>query len=120
MRQCWISHYLTDWVGDDGWVFSQHDEMRKFNYIGDTHVLTGEVVGKRVVGSRCFVDIALRATNQRGEVMAPGEATVLLPSRQHGPVVLPEPDDELKSKAVAMMQRHRAIERQKHREALGG
>jgi acyl dehydratase len=120
MRQCWLSHYLTDWVGDHGWVFSQHDEMRKFNYIGDTHVLTGEVVGKRVEHGRCFVDIALRATNQRGDVTAPGEAAVLLPSREHGPVVLPEPDDALKAKAVAMMQRHRAIEKQRHREALGG
>jgi hypothetical protein len=33
---------------------------------------------------------------------------------------LPEPDDALKAKAVAMMQRHRAIEKQRHREALGG
>jgi acyl dehydratase len=120
MRQCWISHYLTDWVGDDGWVFSQHDEMRKFNYIGDTHILTGEVVGKRVEGSRCFVDITLRATNQRGDVTAPGEATVLLPSRAHGPVVLPEPDDALKAKAVAMMQRHRVIDKQRHRDASRG
>ncbi|HEX7036569.1 MAG TPA: hypothetical protein VF210_12385, partial [Pseudomonadales bacterium] len=119
MRQCWISHFLTDWVGDDGWVFSQHDEMRKFNYIGDTHVITGEVVNKRVEGGRCYVDIALRATNQRGDVTAPGEATVLLPSREHGPVVLPEPSDELKAKAIRMIQRHRQIEKEKALERLG-
>ena len=45
IRECWLNHYLGDWVGDDGWVFRQHDEMRKFNYIGDTHVITGEVTG---------------------------------------------------------------------------
>lgn len=120
MRQCWISHYLTDWVGDDGWVFNQHDEMRKFNYLGDTHILTGEVVDKRVEDGLCLVDIVLRATNQRGDVTAPGEATVLLPSREHGPVVLPEPSNELKAKAAQMMERHREIEKEMALKKLSG
>jgi hypothetical protein len=30
-------------------------------------------------------------TNQRGEVTTPGHATMLLPSRERGPVRLPEP-----------------------------
>ena len=29
--------------------------------------------------------------NQRGEITCPGHATILLPSRQHGPVRLPDP-----------------------------
>ena len=29
--------------------------------------------------------------NQRGEVTTPGHATILLPSREHGPVRLPDP-----------------------------
>jgi len=29
--------------------------------------------------------------NQRGELTTPGHATVLLPSRAHGPVHLPDP-----------------------------
>ena len=29
--------------------------------------------------------------NQRGEVTTPGRATILLPSREHGPVRLPDP-----------------------------
>lgn len=109
MRECWLNHYLNDWVGDDGWVFRQHDEMRKFNYVGDAHVLTGEVTGKRVEDGRCFVEIDFRATNQRGTVTAPGNATVLLPSREHGPVVLPDPPVELRRKAIEMMNRHRVI-----------
>lgn len=109
MRECWLNHYLNDWVGDDGWVFRQHDEMRKFNYIGDAHVLTGEVVDKRVEDGRCYVDVEMRATNQRGTVTAPGNATLILPSREHGPVVLPEPPVELQQKAIAIMNRHREI-----------
>lgn len=61
--------------------------MRKFNYIGDTDVITREVTRKRVEDDRCYVDIDFRATYQRGTVTAPGGATVVLPSREHGPVV---------------------------------
>ena len=50
MRDCWLSHFMTDWMGDDGWLVSQSSEIRKFNYIGDTHLITGEVVAKRIDG----------------------------------------------------------------------
>ena len=46
MRDCHLSHFITDWMGDDGWLVQQSSEIRKFNYIGDTHVITGEVVGQ--------------------------------------------------------------------------
>jgi acyl dehydratase len=113
MRECWLNHFLNDWVGDDGWVFRQHDEMRKFNYIGDAHIITGEVTSKRVEDGRCFVELDFRATNQRGTVTAPGNATVMLPSREHGPVVLPDPPHDLKAKALEIMGRHRELARQR-------
>lgn len=109
MRECWLSHFLTDWIGDDGWLFRQHDEMRRFNFIGDAHIITGEVTAKRVEDGRCCIDIQMRATNQRGEVTTPGNATVILPSREHGAVLLPEPPSGLKMKAVQMMDRHREL-----------
>jgi acyl dehydratase len=106
MRETWLHHMLTDWIGDDGWPVTLDVSIRKFNYIGDTQLLSGEVVGKRQVGPRCYVDLELRATNQRAEVTAPASATVLLPSREHGAVVLPDPPDELRTKALEMMRRH--------------
>jgi acyl dehydratase len=109
MRECWMSHFLTDWVGDDGWLYRLHDEMRKFNYVGDAHIITGEVTAKRVEDGRCYVDIEMRATNQRDQITTPGNATVLLPSREHGPVVLPDPTPELRQKAVQIMDRHREL-----------
>ncbi|MCV7380869.1 acyl dehydratase [Mycobacterium alsense] len=109
MRECWLTHYVTDWMGDDGWLIRQHDEMRKFNYIGDTSFITGEVVAKRVENGNAVVDLEFRATNQRGEVTAPATATVALPSRELGPVRLPTPDEDLARKAVAMMQRHNEL-----------
>jgi acyl dehydratase len=111
MRECWLTHFLTDWIGDDGWILRQHDEMRKFNYIGDAHVITGEVVAKRFTDGRGEVDIEFRATNQRGQVTAPASATVLLPSREHGPLPLPEPPADLQHRALSMMARHRELGR---------
>ncbi|MGW0808971.1 FAS1-like dehydratase domain-containing protein [Nonomuraea sp. NPDC002799] len=111
MRECWLTHFLTDWIGDEGWILRQHDEMRKFNYVGDAHVISGEVVAMRFTDGRGEVDIEFRATNQRGQVTAPASATVLLPSREHGPVPLPEPPDELQRRALSMMVRHRELSR---------
>ena len=42
-------------------------------------------------GDRPAVDLDLRADNQRGELTTPGHATILLPSREQGPVRLPDP-----------------------------
>jgi acyl dehydratase len=107
MRDCWLSHLLTDWMGDDGWLVRQHSEIRKFNYIGDSHVLTGEVIAKRVEDGRHLVDIEMRGTNQRGDVTCPGSATIALPSREAGrDVPLPEPPADLSAVAQSLLSRH--------------
>jgi acyl dehydratase len=117
MRDCWLSHYLTDWMGDDGWLVTQSSEIRKFNYIGDSHVITGEVVDKRIDDGRCVVDIEMRGTSQRDVVTCPGKATVALPSREHGDVVLPEPPVDLRQQAAQRLERHGQIV--KERKAQG-
>jgi acyl dehydratase len=120
MRDCWLSHFLTDWVGDDGWLVSQRSEIRKFNYVGDSHVITGEVVGKRVEDGRCVVDVEMRGTNQRGDVTCPGSATVALPSREHGPVRLPDPPADLQARAVTMLRRHHELIEERRRRQSDG
>jgi hypothetical protein len=112
LRESWLHHYLTDWVGDDGWVFRQYDEVRKFNYMGDVQFINGEVVGKREENGRFYVDLMVKMTNQRGTVTTNCEATVLLPSRQRGPVILPEPPHEEQVKAIQMWKRHGEIKRE--------
>lgn len=92
MRETWLIHLCTDWMGDDAWLWKLDCEFRKFNYVGDTQWLDGTVVGRFLAdGDRPAVEIDLRARNQRGEITTPGRATVLLPSHEHGPVRLPEP-----------------------------
>jgi hypothetical protein len=106
LRECWLHHFVTDWAGDDAWIVRQHDEMRKFNYHGDAQILSGEVISKSAVGDLSVVDIEFRATNQRDEITAKGTATVALPSRGTGPVLLPDPPSELRRTAIEMMARH--------------
>ncbi len=106
MRENYIYHYLTDWCGDDGVVTHLHDEMRKFNYMGDTQVITGEVVAKRQEGDQYLVDVKVTMTNQRDQETARAEATIALPSRTASYRLFPEVPVELQARADAFMARH--------------
>lgn len=90
MREAWLIHACTDWMGDDAWLWRLRVEFRQFNYVGDVQWAEGEVVRKYLAdGDHPAVDLELRTRNQRGVVTSPATATVLLPSREHGPVRLP-------------------------------
>jgi acyl dehydratase len=91
MRETWLCHALTDWMGDDGWLWKLRCEHRKFNYMGDTTWVRGSVVDKQEAPGRNEVHIELRCENQRGEVTTPATAVVLLPSRARPQVELPPP-----------------------------
>ena len=92
MRETWLIHLCTDWMGDDAWLWRLDCEFRRFNYVGDTQWLRGTVQRRYLAeGDRPAVDLEIQATNQRGELTTPGHATILLPSREHGPVRLPDP-----------------------------
>jgi len=93
MRETWLVHCCTDWMGDDAWLWKLDCEFRRFNYVGDTQWIRGRVTRKHQPAGRPAVDVELAAENQRGEVTTPGHATILLPSREHGPVRLPDPPD---------------------------
>jgi len=90
MRETWLTHALTDWMGDDGWLFKLRCQHRKFNYIGDTTWVRGTVADKIQTDGRNEVHIAISCWNHRGEETTPGTAVVLLPTRDHA-VELPTP-----------------------------
>jgi acyl dehydratase len=103
MRETWLIHACTDWMGDDAWLWRLECEFRGFNYVGDTHHLTGTIVRKYLAeGDRPAVDLELAATNQRGTVTTPATATILLPSRDHGPIRLPDPPGGARDLATAL------------------
>lgn len=91
MRETWLIHLCTDWMGDDAWLWKLDCEFRKFNYVGDTQWLHGKVTRRYLSDGRPAVELDLWCENQRGEITTPGHATILLPSREHGPIRLPEP-----------------------------
>ena len=43
MRETWLIHLCTDWMGDDAWLWKLDCEFRQFNYVGDTQWLSGTV-----------------------------------------------------------------------------
>lgn len=90
LRETWLTHLLTDWMGDDAWLWKLRCEHRKFNYVGDVTWVRGTVVDKQEVDGRHEVHLEVTCTNQRGEVTTPGSAVVLLPSRSTR-VELPTP-----------------------------
>ena len=81
---------LTNWMGDDGFLWKIRGELRRFNMTGDTQWFKGKVAGKHKENGIYSVDIDCYAENQRKEVTMPGKATVILPSREHGPVAYPK------------------------------
>jgi acyl dehydratase len=93
MRWSWLVHYCTNWMGDDSWLFHLRGEFRKFNYFGDTTWLDGTVRDVHLSEHGPAVDLELTATSQRGEHNIIGAATILVASREHGPVRLPTPPD---------------------------
>ncbi len=105
-REFWLHHVLTDWMGDEAFVLRQRDEIRKFNYLGDLQTFGGKVVRKYEEEGRPVVDLAVVATNQRGVETALAEATIALPSKENGPVVLPEAPAELRARAAAFLAEH--------------
>jgi hypothetical protein len=86
---------LTNWMGDDGFVFKTRFEFRQFNYLGDVQWCTGRVTDKRREGNLDLVEIEMACTNQRGAQTTLGSASVLLPSRESGPVRLPDAPRDL-------------------------
>ena len=63
--------------------------------MGDTTWLTGEVVDKRQEDGRNEVYLDIRCTNQRGVVTSPGQAVVLLPTRDEAVAVPEAPADSM-------------------------
>ena len=82
-RVAWLGHLVTNWMGDEGMLARLNVQVRRHNLIGDTTWCRGRVTAATVRDGRGEVTLDLQAVNQRGEVIARGEATVVLPQRAH-------------------------------------
>jgi len=82
LRFSYLHSMLREWMGDDGFIVKVSAQMRGINYKHDTLTISGKVKDKRVENGQHLVDLEVGITNQRGENVTPGEATVRLPSRR--------------------------------------
>ncbi|MFP6782068.1 MAG: MaoC family dehydratase N-terminal domain-containing protein [Gammaproteobacteria bacterium] len=80
-RCSWLSHAITNWIGDDAMLVHLYSEIRRHNPAGDLLTIDGKVVDKREDDSRKLVDFELSAVNQDGELSCHGRATAAMPSR---------------------------------------
>jgi acyl dehydratase len=80
-RCSWLTHHMTNWMGDGGFLRRATCKIRRHNPEGDLLFITGKVTGKRVEDGRHLVDIEQEARNQDGELSIVGTGTVELPSK---------------------------------------
>ena len=80
-RVSWLGHLMTNWIGDDGFLKKLRVEIRRFNMLGDSTWCKGKVTKKFIENGEHLVECQIWAENQRGEITAPAQATVVLPSK---------------------------------------
>ena len=80
-RCSWMSHLLTNWMGDDGHLRSLYSEIRRHNPAGDLLTIDGQVSAKREQNGEGLIDFELEARNQDGELSCRATASVALPRR---------------------------------------
>jgi acyl dehydratase len=80
-RCSWLTHQLTNWMGDDGFLRKSKCQIRRHNPDGDVVVIDATVSRKFVEDGKHLVEISQKAQTHRGELSASGAAIVELPTR---------------------------------------
>jgi len=80
-RCSWLTHHITNWIGDDGFLHKAKCQIRRHNPDGDVIFIDGTVTRKFEEAGRKYVEIQQQATTHRGEMSAFGTAIAELPSR---------------------------------------
>lgn len=80
-RCSWLTHQLTNWMGDDGFLRKSKCQIRRHNPDGDVVLIDATVSRKFVEDGKHLVEITQKAQTHRGELSASGAAIVELPTR---------------------------------------
>jgi acyl dehydratase len=78
-RCSWLTHQLTNWMGDDGFLRRATSQIRRHNPEGDALFISATVKRKYVEDGRHLVEIVQEARNQDDELSATGTGLVELP-----------------------------------------
>lgn len=79
LHGAFLTQLVMSWMGPRARLVSLSWTNRARAVPGDTLTCSGQVVAKRIEDGQGLVDLELVEANQRGEVCAPGRATVALP-----------------------------------------
>ncbi|HSQ82290.1 MAG TPA: MaoC family dehydratase N-terminal domain-containing protein [Casimicrobiaceae bacterium] len=80
-RCSWLTHHLTNWMGDAGFLRRAQCKIRRHNPEGDCLLIDGKVTRKFADGGRHLVEIEQEGRNQDGELSVLGSGVVELPTR---------------------------------------
>jgi acyl dehydratase len=81
-RFSWLTHHLTNWMGDEGSLVRHTGQIRHHNVVGDWVRITGTVTAKGIDDQgQPTVTIDQQARNQHSDLSATGQGVVRLPSR---------------------------------------
>lgn len=80
-RVCWLSHLVTNWMSDYGFLKKLEARLKGFIRFGDTTWCEGRVKHKRIEQGEGLVELDLSCRNQQGEITTVGKAVVALPGK---------------------------------------
>ena len=91
-RCAWATTLLSNFASDEGFVWKMDvRHVRKGGYF-NTFWTRGTVTDKHCENGRCWVDIDIEMKDQNDVTILKGTGQVILPSREHGMIVYPEPE----------------------------
>ena len=79
--ETWLSHLITNWMGDEGFLKVLDSQHRRVCRFRDTYWAHGKVERKYIQDGEHLVDLDLRTENQQGIKHTFAKATVQLVSR---------------------------------------
>ncbi len=80
-RCSWLTHHLTNWIGDMGFLKQATSKIRRHNPEGDVLFINAKVVDKYEEDGAGYVKVEQEAKNQDGELSIIGTATARLPRK---------------------------------------
>lgn len=80
-RNSWLTHHLTNWMGDDGFLRKSLCKVRRHNPEGDMLFIKGKVTKKYESEGRHLIEIEQEGRNQDNELSVIGTGVVQLPTR---------------------------------------
>jgi acyl dehydratase len=90
-RGAYATYFLTNWIGDEGWVVEMEWQYRGMFFLGDVMRINGSVTRtwEDETTGLALAEVEFHSVNQRGEDIMPGRGVVALPRRGGAPVEFP-------------------------------